>query len=49
MRYGRICFKGHNLNLSAVCAGQNIGIKQIAEHVWLVCDRNAPRQMWWAR
>jgi len=33
---GRICFNGRKINLSAVFAGQNVGIKQIAEKVWLV-------------
>ena len=33
---GRICFHGRKINLSAVFAGQNVGIKQIAEKVWLV-------------
>jgi putative transposase len=35
-RCGRICFSGRKINLSAVFAGQNVGIKQIAENVWLV-------------
>jgi putative transposase len=33
---GRICFNGRKINLSGVFAGQNVGIKQIAEKVWLV-------------
>jgi putative transposase len=33
---GRICLQGRKINLSAVFAGQNVGIKEIAEQVWLV-------------
>ncbi len=33
---GRICFKGQKVNLSHVFAGQNVGVTQVAEHVWLV-------------
>ena len=33
---GRICFNGRKINLSGVFAGQNVGIKQLAEKVWLV-------------
>ena len=33
---GRICYHRQKINLSAVFAGQNVGIKQIDEHVWLV-------------
>src|SRR5437762_13024376 len=33
---GRICFNGRKINLSGVFAGQNVGIKQVAENVWLV-------------
>ena len=33
---GRICFKGRKINLSHVFAGQQVGIKQVGEHVWLV-------------
>jgi putative transposase len=35
-RCGRICFGGRKINLSAVFAGQNVGVKQIADNVWLV-------------
>src|SRR5438105_2584293 len=33
---GRICLGNRKINLSTVFAGQNIGIKQIADQVWLV-------------
>ena len=33
---GRICFKGQKVNLSQVFAGQNVGVTQVGEHVWLV-------------
>jgi putative transposase len=35
-RCGRICFKRRKINLSQVFAGQNVGVTQVAEHVWLV-------------
>ena len=35
-RCGRICFEGRKVNLSAVFAGQNVGIKEISEKIWLV-------------
>jgi putative transposase len=33
---GRICIGGRKINLSHVFAGQNVGIKEIAEKIWLV-------------
>jgi putative transposase len=33
---GRICFKGHKVNLSHVFAGQNVGVTQVGERIWLV-------------
>ena len=33
---GRICFNRQKINLSQVFAGQNVGIKQIDERIWLV-------------
>jgi len=33
---GRICFNRQKINLSGVFAGQNVGIKQVSERVWLV-------------
>src|SRR5687768_3203799 len=35
-RCGRICFDGRKINLSAAFAGQNVGIKEIGEKIWLV-------------
>ena len=35
-RCGRICFHGRKVNLSQVFAGQNVGVTQVDEHVWLV-------------
>jgi putative transposase len=35
-RCGRICFKGRKVNLSHVLAGQNVGVTQVVEHIWLV-------------
>jgi putative transposase len=33
---GRICFKARKVNLSYVFAGQNVGVTQVGERVWLV-------------
>jgi putative transposase len=33
---GRICFNGRKVNLSHVLAGQNVGVTQVSERVWLV-------------
>ena len=33
---GRICFKGRRVNLSHVFAGQNVGVTQVGERIWLV-------------
>lgn len=33
---GRICLAGRKINLSQVFAGQNVGIKEVAEKIWLV-------------
>jgi putative transposase len=33
---GRICIGRRKINLSTVFAGQNIGIKQVSDQVWLV-------------
>ena len=33
---GRICFNRQKINLSTVFAGQNVGIKQVSEELWLV-------------
>ena len=37
---GRICFNRRKINLSTVLAGQNVGIKQVSEEVWLVSFMN---------
>ena len=31
---GRPCFGGRKINLSAVFAGQNVGVREVADHVW---------------
>jgi hypothetical protein len=33
---GRICIGGRKINLSQVFAGQNVGVKEVAEKIWLV-------------
>ncbi|MDQ1346168.1 MAG: hypothetical protein QG586_1700, partial [Pseudomonadota bacterium] len=33
---GRICFENRKINLSTVFAGQTVGVKQVADQVWLV-------------
>jgi putative transposase len=33
---GRICFKGRKVNLSHVFAGQNVGVTQVGERIWLI-------------
>ena len=33
---GRICHEGKKINLSAVLAGQSIGIKEVQDKIWLV-------------
>ena len=33
---GRLCFKGRKVNLSQVFAGQQVGVRQVDEHIWLV-------------
>ena len=33
---GRVCYNGQKVNLSAVFAGQNVGIKQVDDRIWLV-------------
>jgi putative transposase len=39
-RCGRICFGRRKINLSKVLAGQNVGVKQITDHIWLVSFMN---------
>jgi putative transposase len=33
---GRLCFNRQKINLSGVFAGQNVGIKQVSDRIWLV-------------
>src|SRR3712207_4852521 len=33
---GRICYKRQKINLSQVFAGQDVGVKQVSDRVWLV-------------
>lgn len=33
---GRICFGRRKINLSTVFAGQNVGVKEVADKIWLV-------------
>jgi len=35
-RCGRICWKQRKINLSRVFAGQNVGVKQVSDRIWLV-------------
>jgi putative transposase len=35
-RCGRICFGRQKINLSNVFAGQNVGVKEISDKIWLV-------------
>ncbi len=33
---GRLCFGRRKINLSQVFAGQNVGVREVAEHIWLI-------------
>ena len=33
---GRICYNRRKINLSQVFAGQNVGVKQVSDRIWLV-------------
>ena len=35
-RCGRICFHGRKINLSHALAGQNVGVTQVGDRIWLV-------------
>ena len=37
---GRLCFGNRKLNLSTVFAGQNVGIKEVSDRIWLVSFMN---------
>ena len=40
---GRLCFKGRKVNVSQVFAGQNVGVTQMGDRIWLV-TRDGPQQ-----
>jgi putative transposase len=33
---GRLCFGRRKINLSQVFAGQNVGVREVADHIWLI-------------
>ena len=33
---GRVCVRGKKVNLSYVFAGQNVGVREVADGIWLV-------------
>ena len=33
---GRLCFGGRKINLSQVFAGQAVGVREAADHIWLI-------------
>lgn len=33
---GRLCFGRRKINLSAVFAGQNVGVREVTDHIWLI-------------
>jgi putative transposase len=33
---GLLCFGRRKINLSGVFAGQNVGVREVADHVWLI-------------
>jgi hypothetical protein len=33
---GRICFRGRKIDLSQALAGQNVGVTQVGDRIWLV-------------
>ena len=35
-RCGRICWKRRKVNVSTVFAGQNVGVRQVSDRIWLV-------------
>ncbi len=37
---GRICFGRRRINLSTVFAGQNVGVKEVSDRIWLVSFMN---------
>ena len=39
---GRICIRRRKVNLSGAFAGQNVGIKEVAEKIWVVSCKVTP-------
>jgi len=37
---GRLCFGRRKINLSGVFAGQNVGVREVADKIWLVSFMN---------
>jgi putative transposase len=35
-RCGRLCFGSRKINLSQAFAGQTVGVREVADHVWLI-------------
>ena len=35
-RCGRICWNRRKINVSVVFAGQNVGVRQVSDRIWLV-------------
>jgi putative transposase len=33
---GRLCFGTRKINLSVVFAGQAVGVREVADHIWLI-------------
>ena len=42
---GRICLGRRKINLSTVFAGQNVGIKEVSEKIWLLTRRITSRHL----
>lgn len=45
---GRVCLKGKKINLTSVLAGQNVGIKEVEDDIWLVSFMEYDLGYWWA-
>ena len=39
-RCGRICWNRRKINVSVVFAGQNVGVRQVSDRIWLVTFMN---------
>jgi putative transposase len=35
-QWGRLCLGRRKINLSAAFAGQNVGLREVAERIWLI-------------